>query len=67
MNPAIFRDEPMAVQPQREASRPLAEGSAHVAAERERLATNGTGDAFDVEVARTVREQATRKGIHYGE
>lgn len=43
----------------------LAERTAHVEAERRRLAAEGKGDAFDEEVARTVREQAGRKGIEY--
>lgn len=43
----------------------LAERAAHVEAERKRLAAEGKGDAFDEEVARTVREQAGRKGIEY--
>ena len=43
----------------------LAARSAHVAAERRRLAAEGKADAFDAEVAKTVREQAGRKGIDY--
>ncbi|MFM7109006.1 MAG: hypothetical protein ACKOZU_10510, partial [Planctomycetaceae bacterium] len=38
-----------------------------VAAERKRLAAAGKGDAFDEEVARTVRAQADRKGIRYAD
>jgi len=45
----------------------LAERAEHVAAERGRMAAAGKGDAFDAEVAKTVREQARRKGIRYGE
>lgn len=45
----------------------LAERSAYVAAERRRLAESGTGDAFDEEVAKAVREQAARKDIEYAE
>lgn len=45
----------------------LAERAKHVAAERGRMAAEGKGDAFDAEVAKTVREQARRKGIRYGE
>lgn len=44
----------------------LAARAEHVAAERRRLAAEGKGDAFDAEVAKTVREQAGRKGIDYG-
>ncbi len=44
----------------------LAERNAHIVAERKRLAKEGEGDAFDGEVASTVREQAARKGITYG-
>jgi hypothetical protein len=36
-----------------------------VAAERRRLAADGKADAFDAEVAKTVRDQAGRKGIDY--
>jgi Mg-chelatase subunit ChlD len=43
----------------------LAERNAFLVAERKRLAEAGTGDAFDEQVARTVREQAARKGIEY--
>ncbi|MFM7647170.1 MAG: vWA domain-containing protein [Cyanobium sp.] len=43
----------------------LAERTAHIEAERKRLAAEGKGDAFDEEVAQTVREQAARKGIDY--
>lgn len=43
----------------------LAARAEHVAAERRRLAAEGKADAFDAEVAKTVREQAGRKGIGY--
>jgi uncharacterized protein YegL len=43
----------------------LAARAEHVAAERRRLAADGKADAFDAEVAKTVREQAGRKGIDY--
>jgi len=43
----------------------LAERNAFLVAERKRLAEAGTGDAFDEQVATTVREQAARKGIEY--
>lgn len=43
----------------------LAARAEHVAAERRRLAADGKADAFDAEVAKTVREQAGRKGIEY--
>ncbi|MFN9368922.1 MAG: hypothetical protein ACK6CT_09180 [Planctomycetia bacterium] len=44
----------------------LAARAEHVAAERRRLVAEGKADAFDAEVAKTVREQAGRKGIEYG-
>jgi uncharacterized protein YegL len=44
----------------------LAERNDHIVVERKRLADEGKGDAFDGEVATTVREQAARKGIEYG-
>ena len=43
----------------------LAARAEHVAAERRRLAADGKADAFDAEVAKTVRDQAGRKGIDY--
>jgi uncharacterized protein YegL len=43
----------------------LEERNAFVVAERKRLAEEGKGDAFDAEVATTVREQAAKKGIEY--
>lgn len=43
----------------------LAERNAFLVAERQRLAEVSKGDAFDEEVAATVREQAARKGITY--
>jgi len=45
----------------------LAARNEFVAAERKRLAAAGKGDAFDEEVARTVRAQADRKGIRYAD
>jgi Mg-chelatase subunit ChlD len=44
----------------------LEQRNAFVVAERQRLAAEGTGDSFDEEVSRTVREQAASKGIAYG-
>jgi hypothetical protein len=39
----------------------------YVAAERKRQADLGKGDSFDEKVAASIRAQAARKGIEYGE
>jgi hypothetical protein len=38
---------------------------AFIAAEREKLAKEKKGDGFDTQVAKTLREQAKKKGIRY--
>jgi len=45
----------------------LADREAFLVAERRRLAEAGGGDSFDEEVAATVRAQAARQGIRYGD
>ena len=51
---------------QSEIDKLLAEREAYISAETKKRIESGQGSAFDLEVARIIREQARKKGIQYG-